>query len=201
MEQVGAGSVSYYGATVPSFTSQNHVLDEWMFLAVYDEGLTKQSHAIERAESQMAALSGSDNAWMYLLLGDPDMDIRRRSPFQFKVVRPDDLEICEKDHCSLELWVFNEAGEPVEGARVGLWKSGSWADESPTILLATETESLDFSSSDDSGPEVFTNGYTDADGRVILEASPRTEGEIRFSVQDLMGESMVGSVAIRGAQY
>ncbi|NQZ98675.1 MAG: hypothetical protein HRU01_19405 [Myxococcales bacterium] len=196
MEQVGSGSVSYYGSTVDSYTSQNHVLDEWMFLAVFDEGLTKQSHAIERAEAQMAALSGSDNAWMYLLLGDPDMDIRRRNPVEIKVLMPEVERICKKDLCTMELFVLTEKGEPIEGARVGLWKApAEFGYEIPWNTAYNDEISYA------SRPEVFVNGYTDADGRVVLEASPRTEGEIRFSVQDLMGDSMVGTIAIRETGY
>ena len=162
MEKEDSGSVSYYGATVPSRTNQNHVLDEWMFLAVYDEGLVKQSHAIRRAEAQMAALSGSRNAWMYLLLGDPDMDIRRRNPISIEIWRPELYRICDFGDCRLELTVIDAAGNPIPGARVGIWK------EDP---------------SGRSEGEVFTNGYTDVNGRVELEAAAQTEGEIHFSVR------------------
>ena len=175
MEQVGTGSVSYYGATVPSFTSQNHVLDEWMFRAVYDEGLTKQSHAIRRAEAQMTDLSGDDNAWMYLLLGDPDMDIRRRNPYQIIVGKPDIWRICKQDDCMIDFFITHSDGEPIPDARVSLWKDD---------LL------------NDSDGEIFNNGYTDAAGRIQLQANALTLGDIHFSVQDLEGGSVRGVIEV-----
>jgi len=162
MEKPDSASVSYYGATVPSYTDENHILDEWMFLAVFDEALTKQSHAIKRAEAQTASLVGDDNAWMYLLLGDPDMDIRRSNPMNFEIMRPESLNPCVSQDCSLNFQVFDDDGNPVPNALVGLWKEG------PT----RESEG-----------EVFINGYTNDQGIVNLEASPLTVGEIQFSVR------------------
>ena len=175
MEQVGTGSVSYYGSTVPSYTSQNHVLDEWMFKAVYDEDLTKQSHAIKRAEAQMAALSGSSNAWMYLLLGDPDMDIRRRNIINIIIWKPQMWLICQGDDCMIEFVLNNEDGSPIAGARVAIWKDDP---------------------NGDSDGEIFTNGYTDATGRIELEAAALTAGEIHFTVQDGKGGSTRGSIEV-----
>ena len=180
MAKVDSASVSYYGATVPSYTSQNHVLDEWMFLAVYDEGLTKQSHAIRRAEAQMAALSGSDNAWMYLLLGDPDMDIRRRNPISISIWKPYIWRICKLGNCMLELIVSDAYGNPIPDARVALWKEDG---------------------TDQTDGEVFTNGYTDTDGRILLEAPAQTEGEISFSVRvdGLDGMNTTGVIPVVAA--
>ena len=175
MEQVGTGSVSYYGSTVPSYTSQNHVLDEWMFKAVYDEDLTKQSHAIMRAEAQMADLSGSANAWMYLLLGDPDMDIRRRNIINIVIWKPQFWFICQSTDCMLEFVLNNEDGTPIADARVAIWK------EDPA---------------GDSDGEIFTNGYTDANGRIELEAEALTPGQIHFTVQDGQGGSTRGSIEV-----
>ncbi|MCU7880430.1 MAG: hypothetical protein KZQ66_02440 [Candidatus Thiodiazotropha sp. (ex Lucinoma aequizonata)] len=62
---------------------------------MYDEGLLTQSHAIERSEAQMAALSDSDNAWMYLLIGDPDTKIRTKNPIRFELKLPEVIEICK----------------------------------------------------------------------------------------------------------
>ena len=168
MEKVDSASVSYYGATVPSYTDENHVLDEWMFLSVYNEGLTKQSHAIRRAEAQTTSLVGDDNAWMYLLLGDPDMDVRRRNPRTFEVMRPENLNLCASLDCFLDFQVFDDVGNPVPDALVGLWKEG------PTR---------------DGDGEVFVNGYTDDQGIVRLEVSPLTVGEIQFSVRVEGGNS------------
>ena len=175
MEQIGTGSVSYYGATIPSYTSQNHVLDEWMFNAVYDEDLTKQSHAIMRAEDQMASLSGSSNAWMYLLLGDPDMDIRRRNVFNITIWKPPFWFICQSTDCILEFILSKADGSPLTNARVSIWK------EDPDGK---------------SDGEIFTNGYTDENGRIELEAAALTTGQIHYTVIGDQGGSTRGSIEV-----
>lgn len=177
MRQPNRGAVSYYGATVPSSTSQNHVLDQWMFKAVYDEGLVTQSHAIERAEAQMAALSGSGNAWMYLLLGDPDLQIRRRNPLELRIDLERQWRLCAAP-CKLVLTVLDEKGRPVPEALVGLWKTG------PT-----------------GADEVFVNRYADKNGRVTLEASPTTAGKLFYAVEDGQGNSLFGSVEVAAPRY
>jgi hypothetical protein len=174
MEQVGTGSVSYYGATRTSYTSQNHVLDEWMFRAVYDEGLTTQSHAIERAEDQMASLSGSDNAWMYLLLGDPDMQIRTENPFNFTIKIPELIRICK--FCELPIQVFDPKGNPVANALVGLWKAAS---DKPNAE-----------------GETWVNGYTDSKGYVSLPYSALTTGVMYYSVEDARGNTEFNAIKV-----
>ena len=168
MEKPDSASVSYYGSTVPSFTNENHVLDEWMHLAVYDEGLTKQSHAIRRAEAQMSSLVNDNNAWMYLLLGDPDMDVRRRNPGVIRVQRPEAQTTCGPLGCILDFQVFDEFDNVIPNALISLWKDDPYGQ---------------------SNGEVFTNGYTDSGGNLQLIANAQTEGEIRFSVR-VDGESI-----------
>ncbi len=175
MERADAGAVSYYGATRTSWTSQNHVLDEWMFRAVYDEGLLTQSHAIERGEAQMAALSGADNAWMYLLLGDPDMKIRTRNPLNLVIKLPELIPICR--FCELPVEVFDPLGNPVANALVGLWKPAAKA-------LPNQPG------------ETWVNGYTDANGRITLPYSALTTGSLHFAVEDEYGNVATGAVTV-----
>lgn len=174
MEQAGTGAVSYYGATVASYTSQNHVLDEWMFKAVYDEGLVTQSHAIERAEAQMAALSGSSNAWMYLLLGDPDLQIRRRNPIGLEILIAREIETCFGPGCFLEIRVLDDKGLPVPDALVGLWKPGFG----------------------DLPEEVFVNRYTDNEGRAELPAAPASAGKLFYAVEDGQGNAVFDAIEV-----
>ena len=168
MEKPDSASVSYYGSTVPSFTDENHILDEWMHLAVYDEGLTKQSHAIRRAEAQMSSLVSDNNAWMYLLLGDPDMDVRRRNPGVIRIQRPEVQNTCGNFGCILDFQVFDEFDNVIPDALISLWKDDPYGQ---------------------SDGEVFINGYTDSEGRLQLLANSQSEGEIRFSVR-VAGESI-----------
>ncbi|MCU7802733.1 MAG: hypothetical protein KZQ82_17615 [Candidatus Thiodiazotropha sp. (ex Lucinoma annulata)] len=175
MELADAGASSYYGATRTSYTSQNHVLDEWMFRAVYDEGLLTQSHAIERGEAQMAALSGSDNAWMYLLLGDPDMKIRTKNPIRFELKIPELIEICK--FCELPIQVFDMRGNPVSNALVGLWKPAEKGQPNQT-------------------GETWVNGYTDHNGNVSLPYSALTTGALYYAVEDEYGNAVFDKIQV-----
>ncbi|MEJ2464671.1 MAG: C25 family cysteine peptidase [Candidatus Thiodiazotropha sp.] len=175
MELADAGASSYYGATRTSYTSQNHVLDEWMFRAVYDEGLLTQSHAIERGEAQMAALSGSDNAWMYLLLGDPDMKIRTKNPLSIIIKIPELIRICK--FCELPIRVLDQRGNPIPNALVGLWK--------PAGRDLPNTQG-----------ETWVNGYTDAKGAISLPYTALTAGELYYSVEDAAGNASFGKIPV-----
>lgn len=175
MELADAGSSSYYGATRTSATSQNHVLDEWMFRAVYDEGLLTQSHAIERGEAQMAALSGARNAWMYLLLGDPDMKIRTKNPVNIVIKIPELIEICR--FCELPIQVLDERGNPIQNALVGLWKPS--ANNLPNLE-----------------GETWVNGYTDVKGFISLPYSALTEGELYYAVEDEVGNAVFDKIQV-----
>ncbi|MCU7906840.1 MAG: hypothetical protein KZQ76_13555 [Candidatus Thiodiazotropha sp. (ex Epidulcina cf. delphinae)] len=175
MESATAGASSYYGATRTSYTSQNHVLDEWMFRAVYDEGLLTQSHAIERGEAQMADLSGSDNAWMYLLLGDPDMKIRTRNPVRFELKIPELLRICK--FCELPVQVFDRRGNPLSNVLVGLWKPG--AKNLPN-----------------QPGETWVNGYTDHNGKLTLPYTALTTGKLYFALEDAYGNAVFDAIPV-----
>ncbi|MCU7927110.1 MAG: hypothetical protein KZQ97_11800 [Candidatus Thiodiazotropha sp. (ex Dulcina madagascariensis)] len=175
MELATAGASSYYGATRTSYTSQNHVLDEWMFRAVYDEGLLTQSHAIERGEAQMAALSGSDNAWMYLLLGDPDMKIRTKNPIRFELKIPELVRICR--FCELPVQVFDVRGNPLSNVLVGLWKPG--AKNLPN-----------------QPGETWVNGYTDHNGELTLPYTALTTGKLYFAVEDEYGNAVFDAIPV-----
>ena len=168
-------AVSHYGSTVPSSTSQNHELDFRMFEAVYDLGLTRQSHAIEYAEEQMAANVGSGNAWMYLLLGDPAMNIRRSNPdYGWEILIPDEFEICPVPPCEFPVSVIDEVSNPVPLVQVSLWKG------TPEINL----------------DEVLDNRYTNEQGEATIPISPTTAGTMYYSVQDEFGHTQMGSVEI-----
>ena len=144
-----------------------------MFRAVYDEGLVTQSHAILRGEERMKTLSGAANAWMYLLLGDPDLQIRRRNPLRFVLEGVDRINVCLAPSCRLTLRVEDELGNPVPEALVGFWKAGLQGED-----------------------EVFVNRYADEDGQVTLEASVTSEGTLYYSVEDGAGNAIFGSMEV-----
>jgi len=175
MELADAGSVSYYGALRTSYTDQNHVLDEWMFRAVYDEGLLTESHAIKRAEAQMASLIGSENAWMYLLLGDPDMKIRTKNPLSIQIKIPDLVKICK--FCELPIQVLDPKGLPMSNTLVGLWKPA--ARDLPNQPA-----------------ETWVNGYTDANGYVSLPYSALTGGKLYYTAEDEYGNAVFDAIPV-----
>lgn len=169
--------VSHYGATVPSGTFQNHELDRQMFKAVFDSGLTTQGRAIEQGEAQMAAISGSSgNAWMYLLLGDPEMRIRRGPKLNFGLTLPTRVTLCPNGNCALPILVQDEVGNPVPDILVSAYKPG--------VRL----------------PEVQGNGYTDSRGSVSLPFDARSPGEVIISVRDLAGNGLTQTIVVQSAQ-
>jgi len=186
MEQVGHGAVSYYGATVGSGTSQNHELDRQMFLAVYDLGFITESHAIEYAEAQMDVLVPDpfwENSWIYLLLGDPDLQIRRYNPLEFVVIVPLEVTTCLSPPCFLEVEVLDPDGMPIPEALVGLWKPGDGEGMSGNNAL-------------NGTHEVFDNRYTDASGMASVPASPTTPGWMYYAVEDGKGNAILDSILV-----
>ena len=174
MEGVNNRAVSFYGATVPSYTSQNHELDRQLFKAVYDTGLTIQSHAIKHAEEQMASIMGaSDNAWMYLLLGDPEMSIRRRNPINWKIEVPVEYKPCFGFPCYLNVSVLDEVGNPAPYVKVAAWKTADGRDE------------------------VLSNRYTDRYGRAQIPVTGLTAGKLMVTFTDDNGNSATRTVVVR----
>jgi hypothetical protein len=172
MEQDEYGAISHYGATVASYTSQNHELDRQMFQAVYDQGLTIQAQAIEYGEAQMASIKNWHNAWMYLLLGDPSMKIKTNEPIEWTITIPQFIYTCPGGICELEILVVDQYDIPVPDAIFAVWKEGPYGDE------------------------VFTNAYTDASGRAVIQVSPETAGQMLFTLRDNFGNAMMGEVEV-----
>lgn len=173
MESATSRAVSYYGASEPSDTTPNHELDRQMFQAVYNLGMTTQSHAIQYAEHQMAAMTWDDNAWRYLLLGDPEMQIRRRNPLKLVIVGPISVGVCKLGPCYLDLSIFDEVGNPVPDLVVSAWKSSR------------------------AGDEVLTNQYSDRSGKAHLQIAPQTTGAIQVTVNDRAGNTVQTSIPVK----
>jgi hypothetical protein len=155
------GAVSHYGATVPSATLPNHVLDQKMFAGVYDKNLTTQSKAIRWAEAQMRLAypaDGTDNSWMYLLLGDPEMRIRRRPVFEVgQLFAPEKVLACAgaAAGCTISLRVTDRNGKPLRNALVSIYQGDAKQD-----LVAD-------------------NGYTDDAGLVRLSIDGSQPGPLQ----------------------
>jgi hypothetical protein len=175
MKRINAGVSSVYGATDVTMINQNYALNEWMFRAVYDEGLKTQSHAIMWSEDKMATYTGDYNAWIYLLLGDPDIKVRTQNPKELNIRIPEFVATCK--FCDLPIHVEDELGNPVENALVGLWK--------PFAQNLPNTQG-----------ETWVNGYTNSEGMITLPYSALSEGELFYSVEDEAGNSVFNNIQV-----
>lgn len=173
-------AVAHYGSTVPSYTIPNHELDRGLFKAVFDTGLIVHAQALEAAENQMVAHDpsyGLDNAWMYLLLGDPEMRIRRGGPLVLAPSFPDEIEQCipgPRPCDPLRIVVRDDFGRPVPEALVSVFKAGPNGQD-----------------------EVLVTRYADPDGAVSLEIAPSSSGELHVGVRDADGNSSMDVIRVR----
>ncbi|RKY17971.1 MAG: hypothetical protein DRQ55_14540 [Planctomycetota bacterium] len=143
MERPGTGAVAHYGSTHVSGTAQNHVLNQSMFKAVYDLGLTRHGQAIAWAEARMAELEPGKNSWMYMLLGDPSMHIRRVNPTPLTLLAPQTIPTCPPGGgpCSFDVRVSDDQGSPVVGALVSAFQSGLHPGDPPLFQVEAYTDS------------------------------------------------------------
>jgi hypothetical protein len=186
LEEPNGGAVAHYGARAMPNTLDSNVLLDQLMSFVYDKGVTNHAQAIALAEQKMAKLKSADNAWLYGLLGDPDMMIRRQTPWSWNIQSPAVLSICDIAPCTFQLRVTDSGMHPISDLLVSAWKPGDGeaATKRGTALLQ--------------GPdEVHDNRYTDADGWVSIPASPSSEGWMHFVIRDAEGNAHVGSVEIR----
>ena len=174
-------AVSHYGATQSSDHLENDAINLALFEAVWDLDITTQSQAILYAETD----TGHRNRWLYLLLGDPDLQIRRRPPKPWVVIHSSVVALCTSGECQLDIQVLDEQGAPLSNVLVAAWKPASAVPGDASLT--------------NGGDEVFDNRYTDANGMASLLASPTTPGFITFTVQDRVGNAIIDSVQVSGA--
>lgn len=119
-------AVSYYGATVASYTTPNHTLDRELFEAIYDDDLTMIGQAIAAAEAGMIAdhSLGEYNAWIYLLLGDPEMKIWTEAPLEIVINYPREVHI--EDPVLPVRVLDRETGLPMQWCVVAVYKDGEF---------------------------------------------------------------------------
>ncbi len=163
MEHTLGGAVAHYGSTTVSGTVPNHELDKRMFEALYDKGLNIHGHTIAWAEQQTQDAVPSLNPWMYLLLGDPSMRVRRGAPSPLQILGPTEVEVCVGPNCTLAYQVVDGNNQPLEGILVSIWKEGT-APGSP--------------------PEVFGSLYTDQTGTATFPSGPSSLGIYNVLARD-----------------
>lgn len=84
MNLANAGAVAHFGATVTSYTTENHERAKGIFRAIYENGYTRLGPMLAGAEAISYAATGGGGGWgsntfAYMLLGDPEMEIRRKA--------------------------------------------------------------------------------------------------------------------------
>ena len=195
----------------PASTPGNDIIDKALFKAVHDDDAPDQAWAIERAEAACSMGSSPDiNPWMYLLLGDPQMRIRRENvgsgPAQLTTwndgsdgatviaqggpaaptagqMRGLQLlpDLPGRDTRTSASWALGES--PVPGIKVAVWKG---------IPPAPDATSSDESS------ELLDNRYTDAAGWARIPTPPLSVGMIHYTATDDREFSMADSLAVEG---
>lgn len=149
MARVAGGAVAYYGASVNSWTGENHERAKGIFQAIYESGYTRLGPALARAEflSYISTGGGSNwdsNTFAYILLGDPELTIRKR-----EVLRIDPKLVAEGLASNLAIGAFDADGAALAGAFVNATLSDG---------------------------SVF-NGFTGPDGKLLLPASAKSVRE------------------------
>jgi hypothetical protein len=167
------GAASFYGATMPSWIYDNGIMARRLFDAVFNRGFTTQGVAIAFEEFGTILETSADNPVQYLLLGDPEMHIRRTNvagpPYVVQVppylvagpVPPFDVNVTRID------------GRPVEGIKVALWKRG--VGPGPGSARTAATTVFD---------EVLDNRYTDAQGNAHFDVPPLSPGTLYVTTID-----------------
>lgn len=84
MKRADGGAVAHFGATVNSWTGENHERAKGIYRAIYESGYTRLGPMLARAEAISHSTYGSGGSWdgntfAYMLLGDPEMTIRRKT--------------------------------------------------------------------------------------------------------------------------
>ncbi|MBL8897566.1 MAG: hypothetical protein JNM84_08060 [Planctomycetes bacterium] len=170
------GAVAHYGALDVSGTAQNHVLDWEMFHAVYHLGLTTHAFAIWRAEEAMTSnYPEGNNAWLYNLIGCPAMKIRRTVPQPPTLLGPQELTVGRR---SVQIEVRNAQGI-----------------EMPNVLVSS------YSLSGHGSEARQVNGYTDANGIVVLELEAGSPGAIRLTARDAEGNVGTAEILVRASAW
>jgi len=176
MEGENAGSVCHYGASRGSNTCHNNELLPSLFRQLYDDGNPNLWEVTQSAQFDALGLNAHDishsekSIVQYFMLGTIDLKFYQGAPYD--IVYDYAPDWLDLGYNLISIRVVTESGAPLPGAIVALYK-------------------------DD---EVQTNGYSDADGWVSLEADLLTDGQLTVTAYtDFDGAIMEQTVIPVGA--
>jgi hypothetical protein len=179
------GAVGFYGATALVGAPSCATLDRSLFDEVYNLGHVVQGYTYAAGERRMELEHHNGESWKFLLLGDPQMAIRRRDPVIVYTLAPEIRDYaCPTGTChELRVAVRDGSNAPIPGALVGAWKPGP--------ALGTRAASTQ--------GEISDNRYADQDGLARIPfPAPLTDGTLYYTVQLDDGTALLDSVRVEG---
>jgi hypothetical protein len=187
--------VAFYGGDDLTGIGGNFFLESALFKAVFDKGIVIHGQALEYGEA-----NGEDpyNSWKYLLLGDPEMHIRRHRVLDPTVTywlldRP--VSIPGGVGGAFDVRVRTRQGIPVSGVQVSLWKAGAGASVAPAPQDAAQ-RAPGAARVTTTAPELLTNLYTGQDGYAHFQLPALTQGTLSVTVTDDDANQMSDQVSV-----
>lgn len=168
MQRPNSGAVAHFGATVTSYTSENHERTKGLFRAFYESGFTRLGPALAEAERISLSTSGGGSSWdsntfAYLLLGDPEMTVRKKAVPSWKIIS--------------EIAAFANVEPYLRGVRLTVLDADDKPDPSGFVRLVDTRGGL-------------YNGFADVEGNVTFPTVPRS----RVARVDIIGDGLAYGV-------
>lgn len=114
------GAVANLGATRASYTVPNHDYDKQLYRAIYDEGVYLLGDVVNNAKAYTIPQGDYAifNVRIYLIFGDPALEVYTRTPAQLQVGHNPTVPMGDSE---FEVSVL-QGGNPLVGATVCAWK-------------------------------------------------------------------------------
>jgi len=162
--------VACYAASGGSSTSANHVMNEEMWKAIYDDDVVILGDAIAAEEAETIRITptrGEKNAWQYNLFGDPELKVLREA-----VVPPFIAMSASIVPVGPGTVIVNVSSGGSGGSRMILDKGVSGGGTAVPYAIVTAYKDGEF----------VASRYTDANGDAQVPIAPTTPGTIEITV-------------------
>ncbi len=139
------GALAALGATRSSYTAPNHDFDKMLYKTVYDYGNFALGNILNAAKAEVIPSGnyGIFNARIYVLFGDPAVEIYTRTPTELSV---EHIPTAPLGGWDFEVSV-SQASVPIQGAAVCCWKEDEafyeveWTNEEGKAVVPLELSS------------------------------------------------------------